>query len=155
MDLTSFTESHNINVASDEIRNDSKKKSSSTSRGRIGRVLVEGRSVIVDTGQDLALDSAHSKFLHFYSYTTYTTRLVDGKEIKIPFVHADAVVYVLKESFGGGYWFREVRDAGSLEAVMNKFFPDGMSRDDPRLSHIPIKFYHTLERMYNWESQSG
>jgi hypothetical protein len=138
-----------------ETGNSDKKKSSSKSRGRVGRVFVEGRSVIVNTGEDLVLDSAQSKFLHFYSYTTYTAHLVSGKEIKTPLVHRDAVVYVMKESFGGEYWFREVRDAGSLEMVMNKFFPDGMSRDDPRLSHIPHKFYHALERMYNWESQSG
>ncbi len=153
MELTDFAEPENRNVILD---GDGKKKCSASSKGKIGRVFVEGRPVIVDTGSDIPVDNGGRKFMHPYSYTVKVARVEDGKMVEVNEPQWGAVVYVLMNRDDGGHWFRELRDAGSLTVVMEKMFPNGLSADDPRVKgRAPIKFQNFLRHLNATKSQSG
>lgn len=121
---------------------------------KTGRLVVDGRQVVVDTSRDLPLDDSSLRFLHYYTYTVYISHWADGVEKKVPLVHTNAIVYTMVKGWDGKYWFREVRDSGSLETLVSKFLPNGIQQEDPRVKRLSVKFYEALGRIYKWNTRN-
>jgi hypothetical protein len=102
-------------------------------RPKPGLLYVDGCKVMVNPEKDILIDGASRKYLH------YVREGKDGRR--------SAIIYVLKESYDGSYYYRELRDSAALETALRSYFGEQWYNDPRITGHGSLSFQNAIKSL--------